>query len=203
VPTAFWLLHFITYSPGAIDQIRNETNPAFDASGHLIDIDHIRHHTPLLTSMFHETLRFTSGTVSMRKVTEDTKVGNYVFLKDAMVMIPGRPAHFATDVWGDDANCFDAERFLFKGKEPDGTKTPAKHPKLKDLKPFGGGSTLCPGRLFASNEVLSYVAIVLRNFDLLIPEGQQMAKVDSATPTVGTYLSDHPVLITLKLREEV
>ncbi|PVF99624.1 cytochrome P450 [Serendipita vermifera] len=203
VPTAFWLLHFVSFSPGTIDRIREETSAGFDSLGHLVNIDHLLHHSPLLTSMYHETLRCTSGVVSMRKVTEDTKVGKYVFRKNAMVMLPGRPAHFAPDIWGDNVNQFDPERFFPRQELVDNTEVPIKHPMLKNLKPFGGGSTLCPGRFFACNEVLSYVAIVLKNFDLVVPDGQAIADIDTATPTIGTYLSDKPVFITVKLRGKV
>lgn len=152
--------------------------------------------------MFNETLRVTSGVVSMRKVTEDTAICGYVFKKDAMVMLPGRPAHFAEDLWGSSVDSFVPDRFLHEisqGKGVDEKKT--KHPGVKGVRPFGGGNTLCPGRFFASNEVLSYVATVLWKFELEIPEGESMAKVDTATPTVGTYLPDRVVRMRLRLRD--
>jgi hypothetical protein len=41
----------------------------------------------------------------------------------------------------------------------------------KMIRAFGGGVSLCPGRFFASNEVLSYAASVLWRFDVVFQRG--------------------------------
>lgn len=148
----------------------------------------------------------------MRKATEDTVIGGHLLKKDAMVMLPGRPAHFAEDIWGETVHQFKPDRFLSESQPSNESKEgttkanekekekKTKHPGVKGVRPFGGGNTLCPGRFFASNEVLSYVATVLWKFDLEVPEGEEMARVDTATPTVGTYLPDRVVRMRVRLR---
>lgn len=36
------------------------------------------------------------------------------------------------------------------------------------FKPFGGGSTYCPGRFLARQEVMTFVAVVLNRFDVTV-----------------------------------
>lgn len=213
-PTSFWLLHFISHNSHTVPTLLAEIAPAFSSAGELVSLPHLLHHTPLLTSMFHETLRVTSGVVSMRKVVEDTVIGGWKLKRGAMVMLPGRPAHFDEDVWGPTASTFVPDRFVHSpeyaakiacgsalDREGGGPKR-TKAPGIKAVKPFGGGNTLCPGRFFASNEVLAYVATVLWWFDLVPIDGATVAEIDTATPTVGTYLPRGEVRVRLRLREE-
>jgi hypothetical protein len=46
----------------------------------------------------------------------------------------------------------------------------------KMVRAFGGGVSLCPGRFFASNEVLSYAASVLWRFDITF-KGKGMVSI--------------------------
>jgi cytochrome P450 len=63
------------------------------------------------------------------------------------------------ELFGEDLGSFKPERFirpaLITGKVAD--------PKM--VRAFGGGISLCPGRFFAGNEILSYAASILWRFD--------------------------------------
>lgn len=42
---------------------------------------------------------------------------------------------------------------------------PKKHNPVA-FRPFGGGATLCPGRHFASTEILAFASVILLRFDI-------------------------------------
>lgn len=195
--TAFWLLHFICVLPGYMEKIRREVAPAFDpSSGNLTDISHLVNNTPLLNAMYHETLRYTSGALSVRKVEEDTIVAGYAFLAGSLVMMPVRPGHFDPGVFGNDVDEFVPDRFLREDDKQSGRRNPG----TKALRPFGGGNTLCPGRHFATNEIFAFVATVVHRFDLEPVAGQAMAKPDMKVSQVGTHVGDREVKLCLRIR---
>lgn len=74
------------------------------------------------------------------------------------VLSPFRQLHFDENVFGDDVHEFRFDRFL--GIENEGLA------KGKSYRPFGGGSTYCPGRFVAKQEVFMFVAAVLARFDI-------------------------------------
>lgn len=197
--TTFWLLHYILFIPGLQDKICAEIAPAFDTStAKLTDLPYLLNQCPLLNSVYYEVLRYTSAAVGIRKVEEDTIIAGYTFLEGAIVMMPVRPYHFDRAIFGDDADEFVPDRFIRDEK----TLAPGlKNPGTKSVRAFGGGNTLCPGRHFAANEVLSGVAAILFRFNVEIVEGQTMAAPSSKEPTVGTYFADHEVNVRIQLRK--
>lgn len=199
--TAFWILHYICFTPGLMAKIHTEIHPAFDKStGKLTNLPHLLNDCPLLNSIYHEVLRYTSAAVGIRQVEEDTILGGYTFIEGAIVMMPVRPNHFDPNVFGDDVDDFVPERFIRTEEEL--ARSPGlKNPGTKVLKAFGGGTTLCPGRHFAANEILSSVAAILEKFELDVVEGEKIAIPSSKEPTVGTYLADHDVKIRMRVRE--
>lgn len=121
---------------------------------------------------------------------------NYLLKKDSIVQMPAVPIHYNTTLWGPDAYEFNPARFikgssslltppsspsgekddsLFSGYNPStGTMNarPAQMRKVKmgSFRAFGGGATLCPGRHFATNELVSATAMFVARFDIQVPE---------------------------------
>jgi cytochrome P450 len=91
---------------------------------------------------------------------EETSVAGYTLKVGHNIMLPSYSQHHSPEYFGQNPEKFDPERFiqpvLEKGKPAD--------PKM--VRAFGGGVSLCSGRFFASNEVLSYAASVLWRFDI-------------------------------------
>lgn len=79
-------------------------------------------------------------------------------------MIPGTSVHQDEDIWGANASTFDHTRFLV----PEGQK---KLSNTTAFRPFGAGTTMCPGRHFSTNAILSLVAMMLLQFDVEAVEG--------------------------------
>ena len=188
VPTSFWLLYYILTDPASEKKIREEIAPAFDDEDNLINLDYLVQKTPFFNSMYWETLRWTSGAVSVRKVEEDTMIGGTLFYAGGMVMIPARTNNTSPQLFGNDADVFVPDRFL---------RNPAS---LKSVRAFGGGHTLCPGRHFANNEVLSFVATILRKYDISVLSGQAAPQLFTGGSNVGTYLPDREIQAVVKLR---
>ena len=199
-PSAFWLIYQILLLPAQMRaRLEAEIAPAFDpATNQLTNLNHLIHNAPLLDSMYWEVLRLTAGSVSVREVEEDTMIGGYRFCKGAMVMTPLRLNHLDEDIFGDDADTFVPDRFIRDVSSLAGNK---KNPGIKVLKPFGGGTSLCPGRHFAVNEISGYVATVMRRFDVDVVPGQKIAGLRTAVPSVGTLPPDQDVRVMIRMRK--
>ena len=74
------------------------------------------------------------------------------------MLSPFRQLHFYENVFGKDAQEFKFKRFM--GAENAGLT------KGKNYRPFGGGTTYCPGKFVAKQEVFMFVAVVLARFDI-------------------------------------
>jgi len=111
-------------------------------------------------------MRLTSSTTSHGVVDEEVKVGpndTYTLYPGAKVFAPARPLHLSEDIWGSDVLKFNPDRFL---------QNPERgHQGNLSMGPFGGGTSLCPGRHFAGNEVKQFVVGVLRRFELEVHPG--------------------------------
>lgn len=137
-----------------------ETAPAILSHDADVDMPYLLNACPHLEAIYHETLRFTNSATSIRSVTAPTVIGStklplHVGTK---VLSPFRQLHFDETVFGDDACEFKFDRFL----RPEN----AKLANRKSYRPFGGGSTYCPGRFVAKQEVFMFVAVALARFDI-------------------------------------
>ena len=127
---------------------------------------------PLLQSLFHEVLRVYVDVLVTREMKEDLALplddGKFQILlqKNSVVLAPSWLGHRDEKLWVDPpCNQFYAERFLKKDPET-GKKIFSTSGTNGKFFPFGGGKTICPGRVFAKQEVLASVAMVLLSFDI-------------------------------------
>ncbi len=176
---AFWLLSYLLHRPALIDAIRTETASAFPtADGTTIDLTRLRDgHCPLLDDLWNETIRLSAYSASVRFITRDTIIGGKVLRRGARLMIPYRQLHFDEDVFGPGVDEFRPERF-------------AEKPSLlrsDNWRPFGGGTTMCPGRHVAKRAVMLFVAMLLREFDVEMVGGPQTPVPDAeqGKPVLG------------------
>ncbi|KAK8044131.1 hypothetical protein PG993_004155 [Apiospora rasikravindrae] len=149
---------------------------------------------PLLQSLFQEVLRFYVDVLITRGVYHDMKLPTedsqttLLLKKGTIAMAPSYVNHYDPKGYqGAPVDEFDPERFLVPAdqegpgyhnsdeapyqpheKSPKAGKKPyAFSPGAAGAKmiPFGGGRTMCPGRVFAKREVFSSLALVLLNFE--------------------------------------
>lgn len=90
--------------------------------------------------------------------------------------MPYRQLHFQESVFGPRVQEFHPDRFL-------GDKSPGSTP---DFKPFGGGVTYCSGRFVARREVLAFVALMFRRYDVSLADPKEaLPRLDEQKPTLG------------------
>ncbi|KFA54643.1 hypothetical protein S40293_02254 [Stachybotrys chartarum IBT 40293] len=162
-PAALWLVYHIFSSPQVLKDIRDELDELVQTEGdaHTIDLGSLHSSCPVLLSTFQETLRFRSITSGPRVLLEDVVIGGYLLKKGSILMAPAQVQHTSTKAWGDDAAEFDHKRFTRKMV----TNRTA-------FRAFGGGHSLCPGRHFASTEILAFAAVMTLLFEIT-PAGEK------------------------------
>ena len=154
-------------------KIQEETAEAF--SNGQIDMSCLLHSCPRLNAFFDEVMRITNSSSSVRTVLSDTVIGDCIFRAGVKILIPYRQLHFDEEVFGTDAQELDPERFLK-------TKTLARSPSYR---PFGGGSTYCPGRFIARQEVVAFIGIVLNRFRVTLTTEQGIPRLEEMKPCLG------------------
>lgn len=181
-PTLFWTLFHVYSDPMLLKQLREEISQLEKGDSNnvstqgIIDTDQIAKGCPLLHSTFKEVLRIHASSLSSRIVLEDTSLGNDIQLKKgAIVHMPSKCLHSDEKHFGPEAHTFDPARFLNNATP----KSPAA------FRPFGGGSTLCPGRHLATMQILNITALIVRKYDL-VPEHGKWILPNSLQSTMTT-----------------
>ncbi|KAI1841566.1 hypothetical protein JX265_004704 [Neoarthrinium moseri] len=171
---AFWLLAYIIQTPSLVSIVREETAPAFKPNGN-VDFEYLHASVPQLDAMWTEMLRLSAFAASVRYITADTIIGGKTLRRGNRLMVPYRQLHMNEAVFGEDVEQFHHERFLKKPKLSQGNS----------FRPFGGGSTACPGRHIAKRAVLLFTAMVLHRYDIKLVDGQKMMEADLTKPVPG------------------
>ncbi|KAL3421937.1 25-hydroxycholesterol 7-alpha-hydroxylase 1 [Phlyctema vagabunda] len=196
IPAAFWMLWHVLKDPVVLTDCRNEIErlAVVERFQHLqpdgrsvekevctIDVSQLtnRQSCPTLTSTWYEVLRYNHVGISARMVMQDALLDGYLLKKDSTVMIVSPVMHSDLSVWGPSANEFWHRRFIHNGSNSTDhaevtTIKSSKSKRMNYNKPekspanriFGGGSTLCPGRHFASQEVMSLLALTIMRFNV-------------------------------------
>ena len=165
IPSVFYMLIHVYSDPVLLQDIRNElettsvsTDP--DKTKRQLRILTMREKCQLLHSTFQELLRVHALGASARFVREDIMLNNQYLLKKGMIVqMPMAVMHSDPAVWGPDVKDFQPRRFLHRQNS-------------SAYRPFGGGSSLCPGRHFVTLETLALTACMVLNFDLEPLNGQ-------------------------------
>ncbi|KAK0630505.1 cytochrome P450 [Bombardia bombarda] len=154
-------------APGNISEITITAGPSLESK------------CPLLASCFRESIRLASQIVTARRVLKDTLISGadkrtYLLKAETNVMMPAKVVHRDVATWGDDAEEFNARRFLaIQGQGvrfENSTGNTEADRQQRNMKaafvPFGGGKHLCPGRHFAFTENLAFMAALALGFEI-------------------------------------
>lgn len=199
-PTAFWTLLLFFSHPGLLAEIRKEidactktTNKSDGSVVKSIDITTLKEACPLLLSSYQESLRYSSMGSSVREVMEDTYLDRWLLKKGAMLQMPSRVIHQDASLWGNNVTEFEPRRFLPEEKD---------RPRNAYFRAFGGGKTLCPGRHFATNEVLAVVAVFVARLDMK-PVGGEWKHPTTLNTNVAAVIMepDDDIEVEIKTRE--
>lgn len=203
--TTFWVVLRLFANKELLNIVRQEVVEALQASEELegpgkLSIGILKEKCITLFAVFRECLRIGSENFSVRLIKEDILLADRYFLKkDAVVQIAGGIIHANKSIWGDDVDDFNPQRFLTQRAKSGGI-----HPAA--FRGFGGGKTLCPGRHFATNEILAFAALIVHGFDITSPGGGEILvprKNDRVMPVhiLEPNSRDRP-RVSIKVRDE-
>lgn len=173
---AFWVFAHIVCDPTLKATIISELSSIRNPNG-TFDLVDIPSHCPTLDATWLESLRlYNNGTVA-RDTVHTTVIGNKTVRPGTQIMGPLRSTHLQPRIFGPDAAEFHVERWI-RDKNLE---------SVKSFSPFGGGKTLCPGRLLAKREVCRFVAIALMRFDVR-PAGDMKVPLPAINKSALTML---------------
>jgi cytochrome P450 len=203
-PCALWMLYHVFSDNRVLTDVRREilalVHEEHDEVGntvHSIDLAAIRTSCPILMSTFQETMRFRAVNPGPRVLIEDVRLDDRYLLKEgSILMIPATVQHSDAAAWGDDVGDFNHMRFA---RRP---TTGRKKPNRVAFRAFGGGHILCPGRHFASNEIMVFAALMVLRFDITPIKGKWVEPICDNTPAQSGFpIPDEDIEIELCPRD--
>jgi cytochrome P450 len=110
-------------------------------------------------------------------------------------MIPYRQLHFDPSIFGTEYPVFEfaPERFT--------SKSGRYLTRSDNWRPFGGGSTMCPGRYVAKRFVMLFVALLLKRFEIE-SVSKRAPRANEAKPVLGlmSVKDEEDVLVRVRAR---
>ncbi|KAI0380529.1 cytochrome P450 [Hypomontagnella monticulosa] len=201
-PCALWVLYYIFSDSGVLEEIREEVSALVretvdeekrDISS--IDLANIRTSCPVLLSTFQEVMRYRTVTPGPRVLLDDVLLDGRILLKKGnMLMIPASVQHTNVSAWGEDAGNFNHMRFVPGSGQ--------KKPNRVAFRAFGGGHVLCPGRHFASTEIMALAALLVLQFDVVPLAGKWVEPTWKNSPMqAGFPIPDEDINVEFRPRE--
>lgn len=168
---AFWVLSNIYSRPNLLARLRDEIQNNALLQPATLSFAHLRNSCPSLYSVYRETLRHYAPMSSVRWVKEDTLIANQYFVrKGCLVHAAGVVLHHDKAIWGPDAESFNPDRFLHNTNgtrtKSDGSFEEKSNIPAAAFRSFGGGKHLCPGRHFATAEIMTLAAVMILGFEI-------------------------------------
>ncbi|OTB18120.1 hypothetical protein K445DRAFT_314939 [Daldinia sp. EC12] len=203
-PCSLWVLYHIFSDEEVLADIRREVSKLVreekdEEKGviNVVDLAGIRESCPILLSTFQETLRYRAVNPGPRVLLEDVLLeGRYLLKKGSMLMIPAPVQHTDVYAWGENAREFDHLRFVRKPSPGH------KKPNRVAFRAFGGGHVLCPGRHFASTEIMALAALLVLQFDVVPVAGKWIEPTWENSPVqAGFPVPDEDINVELRPRD--
>lgn len=203
-PCALWLIYHIFSDERVLADVRAELSSLIHEDrgedGQIVrsvDLGALRTSCPVLLSTFQETMRFRFVSPGPRVLLEDVQLGSHFLLKKgSMLLIPTTVQHSDVGAWGNDVAEFDHMRFTRK------PSTGRKTYNRVAFRAFGGGHILCPGRHFASTEIMAFAAMLVLQFDVVPVEGRWVEPCcDNSPALAGFPIPDKDIEVELRSRD--
>ncbi|KAL9020275.1 MAG: hypothetical protein Q9185_002455 [Variospora sp. 1 TL-2023] len=188
---AFWMIAFILQNPELYRTLVEEIQSAFPKDQKTPNAQYLLQDCTILNAVWDETVRMSAFSASVRHVLKDTVIGGKLLRKGSRLMIPYRQMHFDESIFGADAQVFNSDRFLEDKTLKRGSS----------WRPFGGGTTQCPGRFAAKQVVLSFVAMLLKRFDVQIDGSQPFPEGQLGKPVLGIMASKGELRVRISPRK--
>lgn len=144
---------------------------------------------PFIQAFWKEVLRLGVTSSAARVVSRDSEIEGYVVRKGSVILVPSRVLHFDPSVF-EDPETFNPSRWLARDDSGQGLPEKIKRQNTS-LRPFGGGTGVCPGRFIAEQEVLLTAAVLVHLFDLEVDSGQDIPFPNLSPKALGAM---HPII---------
>ncbi|TMS09462.1 25-hydroxycholesterol 7-alpha-hydroxylase [Larimichthys crocea] len=210
VPVSFWAMYYLVSNPEALEAIRQEILDVLKLSG--VDFSSTKDVTLdkdqldkliYLESAINESLRLSSASINIRVAQEDFSLRldserSVAVRKGDIIALYPQSLHMDPEIY-EEPQTFRFDRFIQDGREK--TDFYKDGQKLKYyLMPFGSGSTMCPGRYFAINEIKQFLCLLLLYFDLQLEDGATKTTADSSRAGLGILQPTTDVRFRYRLR---
>ncbi|KAG7273407.1 hypothetical protein CRUP_037469 [Coryphaenoides rupestris] len=207
MPASFWALYYLINQQEALQAVRNELHEVLrelqdPREPDVITKDHLDQ-LIYMKSAIKESLRLSSASMNIRVAQEDFSLrldeqrAVAVRKGDVIALYP-QTMHMDPEIFAD-PQTYMYDRFIKEGREK--TDFFKQGQKLKYYcMPFGSGSSKCPGRLLAVNEIKQFLCLLLLHMDLEMEEGQEKARLDNSRAGLGILLPTKDVRFRYRLR---
>lgn len=196
IPSTFWSLYWLLRHPDGLAAVLAEIGEhSSDGCGpKASDLDKLQ----ILDSAIREALRLSSGSLTVREVLEDfaleTEGDTHQLRKGDRVCLAPFITHRDPDVFEDPLQ-YKYDRFYAEGGHKQFYKNGQR--VALPLMPFGAGSSMCPGRFFAINEIKLFLAGVLTHWDIELGSDPQ-PPFELGRAGLGIYPPAHDVSVRIR-----
>ncbi|XP_042522245.1 cholesterol 7-alpha-monooxygenase isoform X2 [Dipodomys spectabilis] len=213
IPATFWSLFHMIRNPEAMKAASEEVNEALmnggqtlSFEGNLISLNQTQlNDLPVLDSIIKEALRLSSASLNIRTAKEDFTLhledGSYNIRKDDIIALYPQLMHLDPEIYPDPLT-FKYDRYLDENRKPK-TTFYSNGVKLKYYyMPFGSGAMICPGRLFAVQEIKQFLILMLSYFELeLVESHYKCPLLDQSRAGLGILPPLNDVQFKYKLKQ--
>lgn len=209
IPATFWAMYYLVRHPEALAAVRDEIDHLLQSTGQKKGPEYDIHITReqldsmvLLGSAIKESFRLCAASMNIRLVQEDFDLeleGNQTIRlrKDDFIALYPPALHMDPEIY-EDPERYKYDRFVENGKEK--ILFYKKGKKLKEyLMPFGSGTSKCPGRFFAMNEIKQFLAVLLIYVDMELVEHKALGH-DNRRSGLGILLPNSDIMFRFKPR---
>ncbi|KAI4254491.1 MAG: hypothetical protein LQ352_003066 [Teloschistes flavicans] len=174
IPTIFYTIVHVLSDAQLLEDVRGEIEAVAirrEEGKPILQVLQVRENCALLYSTLQETLRVHAQGSSVRYVREDIVLQERWLLKKGMVVqMPQAVMHSDPGAWGPDVGVFNPRRFLKQSTTARDDEKAFK-PQMAAYRPFGGGTSLCPGRHFVTMEAMILTAVMVMGFEVIPVQG--------------------------------
>lgn len=181
-----WMLYFMAGHPSVQSRMQEEVDAVLGTTTGLTDLNQLRA-LPYTTAVAHEAMR-------LKPIAPALFVDSVKEMKVAGLQIPPQTPFFLLTRYPNIDPARFPEPLAFRPERWLGSTERSMTRQHPGYVPFGSGPRTCPGRNLALQEIVVALAMVVRNFDLVLPKSEKMPAMELAktSKTIGLKIAFQP-----------